>query len=456
MRRLLLLQTLMLSILVAGAQTLTREQARADIKEFNQVLKEVHYNPFLYITPDAYSQKVDSMERSLSDSIGAGPFLLKLSQLTAALNDGHTMPAIIQPIFKDDFRKKIYFPLSLTVHPDGSLFTSTSSGSGEIPPGAKIVSVNGINMARFYVQAKGYLGGLSAFRNTMSLALMSNYLYEAGLRPPFNVSYTANGKLHNVVLPEGVILKQTLVKAFPQLAGTDYQFKIVNNKIGYINLITMGNDYKKYQAFFDSCFTTIKAAHLGAVVIDLRQNSGGNAIIAHLLISYFNTKPYALSGGRYWKVSNRYKSYLLSRGDTSNLYLKHPDNTIIDQRNCGPRAPMFVDNNLLFAGKVYLITGPATFSSAMQLADAVKQYHLATVIGQPTGENTNDFGEIYSFALTNSKLQIQVTTTFDIGADCDIKKNHPVVPDKIIKSMDSSERENDAIFKYIIKELKGR
>jgi len=442
--------------MVAGAQTLTREQARADIDEFNQVLKEVHYNPFLYITPHAYSQKVDSLERSLPDSIAAGTFLLKLSQLTAAINDGHTMPAIIQPIFKTDFRKKIYFPLSLTVYPDGNLYTLTSSVSGEIPPGAAIISVNGIKMARFYVQATGYIGGLSVFRKTMSLALMSNYLYAAGLRPPFNVTYTANGNLHNVVLPEGVILKQTLVNAFPQLAGTDYQFKVINNKIGYINLITMGDDYKRYQAFFDSCFTAIKAAHLKAVAIDLRQNSGGNAIIAHLLISYFNTKPYALSGGRYWKVSKRYKSYLLSHGDTSNLYLKQPDNTVMDQRNCGPHAPMFVDNNLLFTGKVYFITGPATFSSAMQLADAVKQYHLATIIGQPTGENTNDFGEVYSFALTNSKLQIQVTTTFDLGADCDAKKNHPVVPDKIIKLMDSPEKENDnAVFKYIMEKLKG-
>jgi hypothetical protein len=44
------------------------------------------------------------------------------------------------------------------------------------------------------------------------------------------------------------------------------------------------------------------------------------------------------------------------------------------------------------------------------LADAVKQYKLATLIGEPTGESTNDFGEVYTMELPNSKVKVQVTT----------------------------------------------
>ena len=37
-----------------------------------------------------------------------------------------------------------------------------------------------------------------------------------------------------------------------------------------------------------------------------------------------------------------------------------------------------------FSGKVYLLTGPFTFSSGMMVADAAKQFGLAKLIREPT------------------------------------------------------------------------
>jgi hypothetical protein len=448
----LLLFFVLLQAWVCKAQMLARSQAVADLDEYNRVLNEVHYNPFLYITPAAYNHKTDSVKRSIGDSIDIKSFILKLGELTAVLNDGHTMPAVVQPVLKADFRKPIFFPLSLSAGQDEQLRTKFPSAPSGIPTGAAVLTVNEVNLNQFYKQAKAYIGGLPTFKKVMAEGLLSNYLYYSGVKPPFRITYAISGRTHTATIPEGVILKESLSKAFPQLAGTNYTFKIVDNKVGYLNLISMSGDYKRYEAFFDSCFTVIKTAKIGTVAIDLRQNSGGNSIIGDLLISYFSTKPHSLSGGRYRKVSQRYKDYLISRGDTGNLYLKQSNNTIIDQRRCGPHDPMFVNNKLLFGGKVYLITGPATFSSAMQLADAVKQYHLATVIGQPTGELTNDFGEVYKFDLPYSKIQMQVTTTFDLGADCDAKRHSPVIPDHLINNLKRSQPStSDAVLEYLLK-----
>lgn len=449
MKRILLSLLAVLSVLCSQAQVLTHAQAIADIDEYNKVLYEVHYNPNLYISQKAYNRKTDSLKQSIGDSISVKALILKVSELTAALNDGHTMPSIVQPPFQPDFRKPIYFPLALTANEKGQLL-SGANGFG-IPAGAVVLSVNGQNMNQFYRQAQGLFGGLPAFRKEMSARLMGNFLYNAGILPPFKITYSVKSQKHTAVLKDGIVLKESLAKAFPQIGGTDYSFKVIDNKVGYINLLSMGDDYQRYAKFFDSCFTVMKTNQIKTLAIDLRNNSGGNAIIAHLLISYFNTKPYSLSGGRYWKVSQRYKDYLIKRRDTGNLYLKQPNGTIIDQRKCGAQEPMFVGNDLLFGGKVYLITGPATFSSAMQLADAVKQYHMADIIGEPTGENTNDFGETYKFELPNSKIQLQLTTTFDLGADCDAKKSHAVMPDYLVKSNRGSQ---DASIQYILKQTK--
>ena len=78
---------------------------------------------------------------------------------------------------------------------------------------------------------------------------------------------------------------------------------------------------------------------------------------------------------------------------------------------------------------MFFLIGPSTFSSANFLADAVKTYHISTLIGLATGENTNDFGELLAFTLPNSGNPIFVSSAYDIGADGNPNLFEPVYPD---------------------------
>lgn len=89
-----------------------------------------------------------------------------------------------------------------------------------------------------------------------------------------------------------------------------------------------------------------------------------------------------------------------------------------------------------FKGKHCFLIGPYTFSSANFLADAIKTFSLSTLIGESTGELTNDFGEQVEFQLTNSKSYFFVPTTYDIGASKNDSIMTPVMPD--IVSEDNS------------------
>jgi hypothetical protein len=163
MKKLLFLFFL-LQTFVCKAQMLARSQAIADLDEYNRILKEVHYNPFLYITPAAYNHKTDSLKRSIGDSIEVKSFILKLAELTAVLNDGHTMPAVVQPALKADFRRTIFFPLSLTAGQDGRLYTATQNALNGIQTGAAILTVNDVNITKFYTQAKPILAAYPPLR----------------------------------------------------------------------------------------------------------------------------------------------------------------------------------------------------------------------------------------------------------------------------------------------------
>jgi hypothetical protein len=115
-----------------------------------------------------------------------------------------------------------------------------------------------------------------------------------------------------------------------------------------------------------------------------------------------------------------------------NKYLRSENQAILlDKENelMNPEKPEYY-----FDGKTCFLIGPETFSSANFLADAVKTYKLIKLIGMPTGEATNDFGEIVKFNLPHSNVLLIVSSTFDVGADADIKRHSAVQPDILINN----------------------
>lgn len=433
------------------SQNLSKAQAIEDIDYYNKVLHEVHYNPYLYANEKSYQQLTKAIKDNLKDSVSLKSFNLIMSRLTAGIKDGHTMPMIAQQQFRPDFNKKIYFPLEFVADKKDFLYLPLQAEQFNIPTGAIVTAVNGLNLQKFYKETCAMIGGLPEYRRQMALNLMGSFLYLTGIKPPFKVDYNDKGKKNSVIIQQGITYGACLTKALPQLNNKPYGFKVVKNKIGYMELNAMKPDFKVYQAFFDSCFTTIAKAGINTMVIDLRKNLGGNSQIGDLLISYFNKKPYSLSSGRFWRVSQKYKDFLTANGDSASAYHKELNNSILDSRKCGARDPLFINNMNFFDGKVYIITGPMTFSSANMLADAIKGYHMATIVGQPTGENTNDFGEAYRMELPNSKLNIQTTVSFDFGVDCNPNTSHPVIPDKTVEvSLNDKILKTDPVLEYIL------
>jgi hypothetical protein len=309
-------------------------------------------------------------------------------------------------------------------------------------------------MLGLFNKAINYSGGLFHYRKEIAEKLFGYFLFLNGISAPFNISYLQGGKLKKAVVKEGVDLRTSLSLSMPNANSAAYTFSIKNNKVGYLDFVSMSGDHRQFAKYLDSCFSQMASKKIKTFVVDLRKNTGGNSILGELLLSYITNKQFSMMGGRYWKISQHYKDYLRHGGDTSSQYLQQANGSIWQLGSCGAREQRFrVDS--IFKGVVYIITGPFTYSSANMLADAVKQFRLATLIGQPTGESTNDFGEVYNVELPNTKLKVQVTTSFDIGADC--KKDHrlPVIPDVLNKTTAGHKINGfDPVMEYIYKHSK--
>ncbi|MDE7281805.1 MAG: S41 family peptidase, partial [Ruminiclostridium sp.] len=64
----------------------------------------------------------------------------------------------------------------------------------------------------------------------------------------------------------------------------------------------------------------------------------------------------------------------------------------------------------LFKGNLYLLTSTSTFSSAMCFAQYIKDNSIGTIIGEPSGNAPDSYGDITAFKLPNSGAAIQMST----------------------------------------------
>jgi hypothetical protein len=434
---------------------LSRQQAGNDIDSLLQITEQVHYNPYLHISKNQLRQKADSLKKTLPDSIALKSFLEKLFMFTALLQDGHTAPAIGQPAIGAELKQKLFLPFSYLTGDDGRVFLARESNG--IPAGSHLLTVNGVNLQKAKQKARAYVGGLPAWKQEFSTRLFSFFLYLQGVKPPFRIEYSdAKQNKKAITLTEGIELLPVLSLSVPAINGPAYTYQSKDGRLGYINFVSMGGGYDRFFHFLDSAFNNMRHNGIRHLAVDLRHNSGGNSAYGDILLAYITSKTYSLSGKKKWKVSKAYKNHLLSVGDSSHPYLAQKEGTVWELGKCGPRERM-VKKDTVFTGQVYFLTGPLTFSSANMLADGIKQYDLATLIGEPTGESTNDFGEVYTFTLPQSKLRINTTTSYDVGADCNENSNRAVAPHVLIRrTVQHVLHGQDPVLDYVMKQAKKK
>lgn len=435
----------------AFSQTyIPRQNAFDDIDYFIKTLEQVHVNPYMFVTKEKLTTAVKQLKEGLDDSVSVRELITKLYSVTSLLKDAHTSPAIFQTIFQGELKKEIFFPWELISYQDQLYVPISTAKLSGLPAGAVIEQINGHDMKSLVKQLNNYYGGNEIYAREMTVKLFGYFLFLNNITAPFHIHYKdSSGTAGAVVLEKGVTFGKALVTTMPHLRAP-YTFEMIDKRVGYFNFMGMSGQIDVLQRYLDSCMKVMKDNDIKVFAIDLRKNSGGNSLLANLVIGYFSNAKYNLMGGRKWKVSQLYKEYLIQNGNTGNDYLNKENGSVWELGSCKPVKSPFQQNEL-FKGAVYLITGPFTFSSANMFADGVKEFKLATVIGEPTGENTNDFGEIFNVTLPYSKIKMQVTTSYDYGAGCNKNLFQPVVPDILIQpTLYDKIQQKDKALEYIL------
>lgn len=380
-----------------------------DIEQLMQELPKRHLNLFHTVDKESFYKKIEDLKNSI-DILDNYELQVEIGKIVASIKEAHTYV---------NMHVRYVSPFELYWFDDGLYVISTLLDYKDLL-GGKIVAINDIAIEKIideistiisfenqyyfkslipkYLPAVEILYGLNIIDDIKILKVIyenqNGELKNINITSQLTTEFNENQKLRVEKLNDVVDLP-----LYRQKEDLNYWFKYIDkDKILYFKYNKCREmDNKKINEFIDSMICFIEDNEIEKLVIDLRNNSGGNSALLDPLIEY---------------LAN--------------------------------------NHNLNKEGRLFVIIGRETFSSALLNALSLKDKTKALFLGEPTGGKPNCYGEVEKFTLKNYGLTIFYSTQYyDVIGDDSVMT---LIPDVEIKlSLEDYINLVDPILEYINK-----
>lgn len=432
-------------------QSLNAEQLQTDAKILWQSLNELH--PGLYrhndtaILENAYQNLLNDFSTEKSEKEA---FLL-FSKFAAAVKCGHTyVNPFNQPnsVIKNVFKTKTLLPLYFRII--DNQFIVTASANTAIQSNDVIQSINDIPVQKIietltqYIKADG--NRYQKKLKDLELSGYSEYEYfdyyfalVFGFKDQIELTLN-NGekvKIDLVTLAERQVVLPIKIDY-----NSQWDFKIVANKYGHL---TIGNfvTWKlklDWKAFIDDIFRQLAAKNIQNLVIDIRNNEGGNEDVSDYLIYKIAKtkveKVKRIKHLRYKKVSDNLRPYLSTWNRwfwKIGIWTKKLDDIYRTPYSFLNGTTKIKRNKNAYQDKVFLLTSAVNSSATFNLSETLKQNQLATLVGTETGGTKMGItaSQLFFLTLPNSRIEIDIPLIGSYPATP--MKDEGILPDIFVK-----------------------
>lgn len=409
-----------------GANT-TKTYSLKDYQEdFNQMvmlLQKEHPQPYAFIDKDAFTKLVDEQYNKITETTTLTNFIWICQELVAAIRDGHC----------EVWSKNLYnvpnsmiFPMNVLYVGDQLYVIDPKNNSDKLTAGDEILSINGVDVKKIRAEMFKHIsvdGFNESAQHERANALFRPYSFMYFNSPSsYTISVLKNGKADKVMLSEAKNLAPT--KTF--LDNCDNKLCFETNTENNTAIITI-RSFAYYQdrlpifkSFIDSSFQYINDNEIQNLIIDLRNNDGGDPYCGSYLLQHIATKPYVYFN----KKTKVYKE------------LKKP---IEPSPNRSKNKPYILINGLCF-------------STTGHFCAIVKENNFGIFIGEITaGTYTcNDNSKV--FTLENTKVACKIARNTFCTTVSTLTNKNGVIPDHyVIPTIDDFLNNTDPVLDFTMK-----
>lgn len=371
---------------------LSSKEAKEDVNQIIGIIEDTH-PIFLEKEPESYKVEKDKLLKNTNKDISVGQLQVNISRYLSSIQDGHTHTFWNEDKWLDVNWK--YVDNKLILLDKNNNITNK-----------EVLKINGINIEQLInfikdtFPAENYI----ASENNNSIYSKSSLVLE-------NAGVDINDKISITVSVENK--EETITLNYnnqPEHNSNNYEIsgeKIDKNTI-YVKLgICEENEQ------LDKVVKELEKAmkdNVKNVIIDVRDNPGGNSRACSKLLDAINITPGNFGATtRFSKLAQETYGYAKSKGydtyDRSNEVVKNKDINL------------------------YVLTNENTFSSAQWLATWVQDGKLGTIVGKGSSNMPSSFGDVLRFQLNNSKIECQVSYKKWLRPDASKDSERTLEPD---------------------------
>ena len=147
-------------------------------------------------------------------------------------------------------------------------------------------------------------------------------------------------------------------------------------------------------AFAKKAFADLKAANIRALIIDVRDNSGGDdPLWQQSLMNNITTTPYAQLSRYMLRITERNAD----PGDVIGA---------VQRSEYTRRFTPDADNPDRFGGPVFVLGGPYSYSATIQFMVAAQDFHVAKIAGDETGACSCQTGQVNTIPMPATDLRV--------------------------------------------------
>lgn len=406
------------------------------LKDFDVVLEMIsaHPDPYTHIPEAVFNRKVDSIKASINQPLTALDFYKKTAFVIALLRDGHSA-ASLPTSWRIEMAETFgCFPYEMHLSNENELYVLKSLNGGDIQPGAKIISINGISVDKFLASIDPYISyEKESFRNTIIDNDFGLYLYLA-----FDKSHDLLIKSFRTDTLETVV-KNMPYKDWLRLQknereereiliskGKPYAYEKLDDGVGLLHVYGFSTDNLiAYESFLSKTFKSIEKDSIHSLIIDIRGNYGGWPKIASELFHYITDSYFKTMAKSNAKVSYPYQRFyyekfpylrtnrpnITERPHFVDLYsiLSKDHGEFVEEAELFNEKP--ITKNAEFRGDLYLLTNRDSYSAASSFASTFQCYSMGYIIGEETGGTKIFRANPIYITLKRSGIELAMSTT---------------------------------------------
>jgi hypothetical protein len=421
------------------------EDLQKDLRILKTTIEETHPGLYTYSSPHDLQSRFDSLLKSIQGPETELQFYSSISSLVAGIGCGHTN-VLLSKEYKNVYEEKEgrYLPLRVKILKDKIYVLENLSTDTNLVAGSELLEMNGrsssqiINRILPHISSDGYNQTLK-YRDLEEEFIFhyAHFIEQPGWYT-LSLKRPADELIQHLVIPALHLDELRRIGEKRKKPGTLLgdkekllQLQLTEDKIAILTIRSLdGEDIahggQRFRHFLKASFDTLQNRGVNDLIIDMRNNGGGDDDHGWYLYSFLTDTAFQYYERVEMAPSKKY-TLLKYTNRSCFLNLFHVWMKRDASGRClwthGPYTHVHKPNSLNFRGQVYMLINGGCFSATAEVAAVADSHKRAVFIGEETGGayQGNNSGLELTLTLPNTHLRVKIPMMKYV---CAVDPNH--------------------------------